>query len=169
MTLERKIAAAFSMSDDAWLRHANPWSGWTRFITVLPLLIFAVWSRVWLGWQSLIPVTIAIVWIWLNPRIFPKPQSTDHWISRGVLGERVWLNRDRIPVPHHHHHVPNILNGISAFGGILLIWGLIELNSWITLLGYTLVTLGKLWFIDRMVWLYNDMKDVNQEYQSWLY
>ncbi|MDZ8240651.1 MAG: DUF6653 family protein [Nostoc sp. ChiQUE01a] len=44
-----------------------------------------------------------------------------------------------------------------------------ELNSWITLLGYTLVRLSKLWFIDRMVWLYNDMKDVNQEYQSWLY
>ncbi|MCF2146032.1 hypothetical protein IQ276_006110 [Desmonostoc muscorum LEGE 12446] len=54
-------------------------------------------------------------------------------------------------------------------GGILLIWGLIELNSWITLLGFTLVTLGKLWFIDRMVWLYSDMKGVNQEYQSWLY
>ncbi len=36
MTLQRNIAAAFSMSDDAWLRHANPWSGWTRFITVLP-------------------------------------------------------------------------------------------------------------------------------------
>ncbi|MBD2518761.1 hypothetical protein H6G93_28105 [Nostoc sp. FACHB-973] len=128
-----------------------------------------VWSRVWLGWWSLIPVTIAVLWMWLNPRIFPKPQSTYHWISKGVLGERVWLNRDQIPVPQHHHHVPNILSGISALGGILLIWGLIELNSWITLLGFTLVTLGKLWFIDRMVWLYSDMKDVNQEYQSWLY
>ncbi len=169
MTIERNIAAVFSMSDDAWLRHANPWSGWTRFITVLPLLILAVWSRVWLGWWSLIPVTIAVVWIWLNPRIFPKPQSTDNWISKGVLGERVWLNRDRVAVPQHHYYVPNLLNGISAFGGILLIWGLIELNSWITLLGFILVTLAKLWYIDRMVWLYKDMKDVNQEYQSWLY
>ncbi|MBX9255391.1 hypothetical protein H1Q63_15855 [Desmonostoc muscorum CCALA 125] len=48
-----------------------------------------VWSRVWLGWWSLIPVTIAVLWMWLNPRIFPKPQSTYHWISKGVLGERV--------------------------------------------------------------------------------
>jgi hypothetical protein len=46
MTLERKIAAAFQMGDEAWLRHANPWSGWTRFATVLPLLSLAVWSRV---------------------------------------------------------------------------------------------------------------------------
>lgn len=54
MTLERKIAAAFNMSEDAWARHANPWSVWTRIATALPLLILAVWSRVWLGWRSLI-------------------------------------------------------------------------------------------------------------------
>ncbi|WNN88973.1 DUF6653 family protein [Gloeocapsopsis dulcis] len=38
MTLESKIAAAFSMSDDTWAHHANPWSVWTRF-TVLPLVV----------------------------------------------------------------------------------------------------------------------------------
>ncbi|NJM71476.1 MAG: hypothetical protein HC862_15300 [Scytonema sp. RU_4_4] len=27
-----------------------------------------------------------------------------------------------------------------------------------------LVLLSKLWFIDRMVWLYEDMKDANPEY-----
>ena len=27
---------------------------------------------------------------------------------------------------------------------------------------------GKLWFLDRMVWLYEDMKDVG-EYGEWLY
>mgnify|MGYP005848912311 CR=1 FL=1 len=169
MTFERKIADFFSMSDDAWARHANPWSGWTRFITVFPLLILAVWSRVWLGWWSLIPVAIALFWTWLNPRIFPKPLSTDHWISRGVLGERVWLNRDQISVPPHHHRIPNVLNGISALGGIFVVWGLIRLNLCLTLLGFVLVTLGKLWFIDRMVWLYQEMKDTNPDYQSWLY
>lgn len=169
MTLESKIAAGFSLDDQAWARHANPWSGWTRVITALPLLILAVWSRVWLGAWSLIPVAIALVWIWLNPRIFPKPRSTDHWISRGVLGERVWLNRDRIPVPQHHRRVPQILSGIAALGGVLLIWGLIVLDVWLTLLGSAIVVLGKLWFVDRMVWLYQDMQHANPEYQSWLY
>ncbi|MCU0534073.1 MAG: hypothetical protein MUD14_09270 [Hydrococcus sp. Prado102] len=27
------------MSEEAWARHANPWSGWTRIVTALPLLI----------------------------------------------------------------------------------------------------------------------------------
>ena len=47
MTLEEKIARSFSMSEDTWQRHSNPWSVWTRF-TALPLIILAAWSRVWL-------------------------------------------------------------------------------------------------------------------------
>lgn len=168
MTLERKIAASFSMDDPTWARHANPWSVWTRF-TVLPLLILAIWSRVWLGWWCLIPVTITIGWMWLNPRIFPEPNSTNNWASKAVLGERVWLNRDNVPVPKHHQKVPNILSVVSTSGVVFLIWGLVALNFWPTLLGVTLVYLGKLWFIDRMVWLYEDMKDVQPEYRSWLY
>ncbi len=31
MTLERTIADLFSLNDEAWLRHANPWSVFTRF------------------------------------------------------------------------------------------------------------------------------------------
>jgi hypothetical protein len=31
------------------------------------------------------------------------------------------------------------------------------------------IMLGKLWFVDRMVWLYEDMKDATPEYRSWLY
>ena len=44
MTLEEKIARSFSMSEETWQRHANPWSVWTRF-TALPLIILAAWSR----------------------------------------------------------------------------------------------------------------------------
>lgn len=169
MTLERKIATAFKMSDEAWLHHANPWSGWTRFTTVLPFLILSVSSRVWLGWRSLIPISLALLWMWLNPRVFPKPSSTNQWISQGVLGERVWLNRDRVPVPQHHQRVPNVLSLVAAVGGVFVMLGLAVLDTWLTVFGFTLVTLGKLWYLDRMVWLYKDMKNVNQEYQSWLY
>lgn len=168
MTLERKIAAAFNINETTWMRHANPWSVWTRN-TVLPLLILAIWSRIWLGWWTLIPVTLAVLWIWLNPRIFSQPNSTNNWASKAVFGERVWLNRDKISVPNHHRHTPNILSFVSLVGVIFVIWGLVALNIWATLLGNILVMLSKLWFLDRMVWLYEDMKDKDIEYQSWLY
>ncbi len=169
MTVERKVAAVFKMSDEAWLRHANSWSGWTRFATVLPLLILAFWSRVWLGGWSLLPIVGACAWTWLNPHVFPKPRSTHHWISKGVLGERVWLNRDQVPVPPHHRLVPSLLNTVAAVGGVIIIWGVVVLSVWGVSIGYAIVTLGKLWYIDRMVWLYSDMKDINSDYASWLY
>ncbi|MEP0911521.1 hypothetical protein NDI45_11410 [Leptolyngbya sp. GB1-A1] len=168
MTVERKIANTFHMDEETWARHANPWSVWTRF-TVLPILILVIWSRVWLGWWSLVPIAIALFWMWINPRIFAKPQSTNHWASKSVLGERVWLNRDTVPVPEHHQRVPNVLSLVSVIGMAVVIWGLVTLDGCLTLLGCALVYLSKLWFLDRMVWLYEDMRQAHPQYQSWLY
>lgn len=166
--LEGRIAWAFRMSDKIWARHANPWSVWTRF-TALPLLVAAVWSRAWIGWWSLVPVVASVVWIWLNPHVFPRPPSTDNWASRAVLGERVWLNRKAVPVPARHRLMPNILSLVSGLGLPFLIYGLIRLDPWPTLLGVVLVYAGKLWFLDRMVWLYEDMEDATAEYRQWVY
>jgi hypothetical protein len=168
MTFERKVAQLFNMNQETWARHANSWSVWTRN-TVLPLLILAIWSRAWIGWWAIIPIAGAVLWMWLNPRVFPKPNSTDNWASKGVLGERVWLNRDKISVPKHHQNAPNVLTLVSAIGAVFLIWGLVALAICPTLLGTVTVYLGKLWFVDRMVWLYEDMKEANPEYRSWLY
>jgi hypothetical protein len=168
MTVERKIASTFHMDEETWACHANPRSVWTRF-TVLPVLILAIWSRVWLGWWSLAPIAISLFWMWINPRIFAKPQSTNHWTSKSVLGERVWLNRDTVSVPLHHQRVPNVLSLVSVIGMAVVIWGLVTLDGCLTLLGCALVYLSKLWFLDRMVWLYEDMRQVHPQYQSWLY
>jgi len=50
-----KIAKAFMMGENTFMRHANPWSGHTRF-SMLPLLALAFWSRIWIGWWSIILV-----------------------------------------------------------------------------------------------------------------
>ena len=168
MALERTIARAFAMSDEVWARHANPWSVWTRF-TVLPLFVVAIWSRDWIGWWAVLPSAAVVIWTWLNPRLFPKPGSTDNWASKAVLGERVWLNRESIPVPSHHKNLARAPAVISALGTIVLVWGVIDLAFWPTLLGSVLVYSGKVWFLGRMVWLYEDMKDVDPRYRSWLY
>ncbi len=168
MTLDNRIANWFQMDEATWERHANPWSVFTRTL-VLPLLIVAVWSRVWLGWGSLILVALALWWNWYNPRLFAKPDSTKNWASQAVLGERVWLARQEVPIPEHQRVFPNVLNAIAASGFIFVIWGLVSLQPWPTLFGLVVVMAGKFWFLDRMVWLYRDMRDSRLEYQRWLY
>jgi len=166
MTLERTVAGLFRLDDAAWMRHANPWSVILR-LTVLPILITAFWSRLWIGGWAAIPVTFGLVWMWFNPRIFPPPQSLDHWTSKGVLGERIWLNRDKVPVPVYHRTTPNILSAISGTGMIFVTWGVLVFDPWQTLFGAMLVYLSKLWFIDRMVWLWHDMQDATEECRGW--
>ncbi|HOM98916.1 MAG TPA: hypothetical protein PLM33_01535 [Acidobacteriota bacterium] len=158
MTFERRVAQTFRLNEEAWLRHANPWSVWTR-LTVLPLIILAVWSRAWIEWWSLIAVVLALTWTWINPRVFPIPKSTNNWASKGVLGEQIWLNRDRVAIPEQHRRLPTILGLVSAAGLIFVIWGVINLAIWPTLMGVSITYLAKLWFVDRMVRLYEDMQD----------
>jgi hypothetical protein len=146
-----------AMDDDTWARHCNPWSGWSR-VTILPLLVLAAWSRLWIGWWFLLPVLLVGLWAWANPRVFPPPASTDHWMSRGVLGERLWLAHDAVDLPRHHRRVVRLLSGASAIGALVLLVGLVRLDPLLTLLGLTVAMLTKLWFLDRMVWLHEDLR-----------
>lgn len=150
MTLERRIASIFRIDEEAWKRHANPWRGWTR-VPILPLLVLAVWSRVWLEWWCLVPITALLLWMGGNPRVFAPPESTDAWMSKGVLGERVWLNREDVLVPAHHETVPTVLSVISAIGVLFIIWGLVVLAAWPAVLGTVVALVGTLWVVDRMV------------------
>jgi len=155
------------MNDAVWQRHANPVSGWSR-VPILPLLALGIWSRVWLGWWALLPIAVTLVWTWVNPRVFPIPRHTDNWISKGVLGERVWLNRKFVPIPAHHTTMATLLNLLAGVGLIPFVIGLVQLDVWATVAGTAVMMIAKLWFLDRMVWLFDDTKDTNDEYRSWL-
>ena len=168
MGLEHSIARAFQMSPEVWARHANPLSVWTRY-AALPILIVAVWSRVWIGWWSVLPIAAISVWIWLNPRVFRRPASTQNWASKAVLGERVWLNRKEIPIPSHHNNAIRVLNVVTGLGSVSLIYGLTTLNTLATVVGTCVVVLGKSWFLDRMVWLFEEMVEKHSSYREWLY
>jgi hypothetical protein len=156
------------LSDETWRRHANPWSVWTRY-GAFPFLIAAIWSRAWLGWWALVPVGLVVAWLVWNPRAFPPPRSTDNWASKAVLGERIWVGLKGDEIPPQHRVVPGVAAGISMLGLPFLAWGLIVLDLAITSLGAVVVILAKTWFVDRMVWLFEDMKDSKPEYRSWLY
>lgn len=169
MNLEKRLEKVFRLNADNWMKHSNPMSVWTRY-SVLPIIIGSVWSRVWLGWWCLVPVLISIVWMFINPVFFDKPKSTKNWASKAVLGERVYLNRDSVEIPQHHKTpLYMILNLVSMSGLLLAIWGVVELSVWAAIAGTGVTILGKSWFLDRMVWLYEDMKDNNDTYRSWDY
>lgn len=154
-TFWRQIAKAFGLRGQEWQKHANPMSVWTRF-TVLPLFIAAVWSREWLGWWSLVLVGLVVVWAWVNPRLFRAPNSTDNWASMAVLGEQLWLENAGERMGGHHRIVPFLLSIVAAVGVPFLVWGLWHLDVWPTMVGTVLIYAGKVWFLDRMVWLYCD-------------
>lgn len=62
-----------------------------------------------------------------------------------------------------------MLNILSGLGGAVLVFGLIKLELSATLVGTCVILMGKSWFLDRMVWLFEEMMDECQEYREWLY
>jgi len=153
MSLGRPFARAMAMDDATWRRHANSWSGWSRVATT-PVLFAALWSHVWLGWWALVPIGLVALWLWLNPRLFPPPASRRAWMTRGVLGERLWVEGRAVAGAE----VPWILAGQALLTAIGLA-GVAAQAFWVGLVGLHAGAAMKLWFLDRMVRVY----DASQE------
>lgn len=160
------IADAFAMTDEVWARHANPWSGWTRF-PILPLIALAIWARAWIGGWCLVPIVGLIVWAYVNPRAFPPPADPSGWMSRAVFGERILLNAQAVPIPSHHARATQVLTLLPILGLVPLVYGLWVFDLWAVIAGLVLTIGPKMWFLDRMVWLYDDMAPNHAEYAAW--
>lgn len=154
MDYGKVLERAMGMGEGTWHRHANPWSFWTR-IPILPLLTLAIYARAFIGWWSLFPVAAVVAWTFINPRAFSVPRDWSTWAARGTLGERVWLARGEVAIPQEFRIVANLCSAISAVGGVILVYGLVVLDAWASLAGCAIAVLGKMWFVDRMVWLYD--------------
>ncbi|MDP4510559.1 DUF6653 family protein [Nonomuraea turcica] len=144
MSAKQGVAQTFGMTDQAWKRHANPWSVWTRFAAI-PAMETAVWSRAWLGWWCLIGVAAVIAWLWLNVHIF-GPVEPVSWAAKGIYGEQLHVTGH---APRAHQRVLRwlIAAGLAGFGFIA--WGLAALSIWPLIFGTTLLVLAQLWRIDR--------------------
>jgi hypothetical protein len=150
----KTLARAFTTTKEAWRRHANPWSVYTRFAAI-PEMIFAIWSRIWIGWWALLPTAGVILWLWLNPRVFPAVSEPRSWAAKGIYGEKIWLLEPSRVSPECRMVLRWLM--IPAIAGfILLVWGLIWLSAWPTVFGATLIALTQLWRIDRYSRLYDE-------------
>lgn len=157
-----------SMDEAAWERHANPFSVWSRAITGLPVILGAIWSIRPFGWWSILFILSACFWIWINPRLFSVPKHTDNWASKVTFGERIWLNRKFQEIPAHHANWAFALSLIAGIGFIVAVVSA-YLNLLLpTLVGGVISWFGKMWFCDRMVWLFHDTLATNEKYKHWL-
>ncbi len=155
------------MDAEVWRRHASGWSVWTRFAT-LPVFFLAIWSHQWLGWLAACGlVALVVVWLWLNPRIFPAPKRFDSWHARATFGERIWLNRAIVPIPAAEARLALALSLVTGTGFVLGTWGAIENALTPTVAGGALTYAGKLAFLNRMARLYDRMRDAHPVYRSW--
>jgi hypothetical protein len=169
VTSETRVAKLFGLEGESWARHANPVSVGTRF-AVLPLLALSIWSRDWIGWWCLLPIALSLVFMMINPVLFPKPRSTRNWASKGVFGERVWSERIKVAVPAQFTTAP--LTATYAFqlvGAIVLAFGLVRLDLVETVAGVVLLLAAKAWYIDRQVLLFETMKAQHPPYAEWEY
>jgi len=150
MRWEKAAEKLMSMDDSVWQRHANPWSVWTR-VAITPFLFVAVWSYVWIDWWALVPCALVALFTWLNPRIFPVPKNTNNWASKGVMGERVFINRKRVPIPRHHAIAAQVLTALAAIFLGSSIYGFVVADFWAACPGFHAAIVCKIWFVDRMV------------------
>jgi hypothetical protein len=157
----------FGLEGDKWMRHANPVSVWTRF-AVLPLLALAIWSREWIGWWSLAAVALVLVFMMVNPLLFPPPRCTRNWASKGVFGERIWTDRGTVELPpQFRSKVLQVTYAIQIAGLAVMAYGLYRLDLLDVVSGLVIVQTAKAWFIDRMVLLYEDRKAGNPDVAGW--
>jgi hypothetical protein len=165
-----RVARLFGLEGESWMRHSNPWSVWTRF-AVLPLLAISVWSRDWIGWWCLVPVALSLIFMVVNPLLFPRPRSTRNWASKGVFGERIWSERNSVALPDQftNTRILTVTYAIQTVGLAVLVWGLLQLDVIASIAGLVILQTAKAWFIDRMVLLFEDMKARDPEYASWEY
>jgi hypothetical protein len=129
-----------------------------------------VWSREWIGWYCVVPLALALVWMMVNPLFFGVPSSTRSWASKAVLGERIWTARPTMDIPAPFRSpVPNLANAVSGLGLLLLANGLVVQDGWMVGAAIVIVHLAKLWYLDRMVLLFDDVKQRDATVASWEY
>jgi hypothetical protein len=61
-----------------------------------------------------------------------------------------------------------VLIFISATGSAIWIAGLVALHVWATVLGLVVSMMAKTWFVDRMAWLFDDMRSIDPRYDEWV-
>lgn len=128
------------LSDKTWERHANPWSGWTRVLSMPALAVRLYFHNLWV-------LGAVLIWLIINPMVFPKPKTVDNWMSKGVLGEKLYFQDGR----KLKKDLPTLLNIINVPVFMAFLYFSWQQAVIPMILAGLLTMVVKFWFIDRMV------------------
>jgi len=95
-------------------------------------------------------LALAVIWAAVNPIFFPKPKHVDNWMSKGVLGERLYFKDGK----KLRKDLPSLLNlaNVPVFAAFIYFGWQRQLVPLV--LAGCLTMVIKFWFIDRMAALY---------------
>lgn len=133
------------LSERTWRRHSNPLSGWSRLLSY-PLVYVPLWNR---SWKQGVAVT---AWFAVNPVLFPEPESDESWMTRGVLGEKLWT-------AERPRDLSVLLGAASAPFVAGALWSAYKRRFWPMVFCASTTLLLKLWYVDRMVSYYEQRRD----------
>lgn len=140
------MALTDAFGEDFWARHTNPWSGYTR-LPMGPILLLGLYRR---DWRM---VGLTILYVVINPILFPEPETKDAWISRSVLGEQLWLEEGHRVFEASLPGVLNILNAATYFYGL---YGVYKRNPHVTAIGGGCALTCKLVYLHVLVNYYDE-------------
>lgn len=131
-----------------WMRHSNPWSGWSR-VAALPAIGGAVAAH------SLLLLGIVLLWLVINPVMFPPPANDRAWMTRGVLGEQIYAASG----PRLRSDLPTLLSLVTLPVFAAFLWFAWQRDPVAATLSGLLVAVLKFWYVDRMVILYDQSRN----------
>ncbi len=110
----------------------------------MPLLAVGLYSHnLWL-------LAALFVWMIVNPMLFPAPKRIDNWMSKGVLGEKLYYQDKK----YFKKDLPTLLNVLNIPASLAFLWLAWNQDLIALILSGLLVMTVKFWFIDRMVAVY---------------
>jgi len=148
-------------------RPATPFAVGLKVVTP-GLLAALLWSQAWIGLSAALPLTGAAA---LSLAVVQKMHlgrgTGNGWMSQVGFGERIWLNRLLVPVPHSLNTGITLLYPVFWTGALVALLGGYSMSVLLTLTGLLVAHTAQFVCFQKQIRLYREMKTKAPLYRFW--